>query len=305
MSTFHPADAASRDGLDRALRDLRPKFHRYTARMTGSVVDGEDVVQDAIVKAIEAFPAAGAIVNVEGWAFRILHNAALDFLRRRSRQNAWHADDDPELIIDPTTIASEQQIAVASLRTFMQLPPSHRSCVILMDVLGYTLEEISGVTSLSVPAVKAALHKGRMRLRELAGQPEEMPPPLDAAASRRLAAYVERFNARDFDALRDLLAEDVRLDLFNKIRHDGRKDVSRYFENYLKQNDWRLVVGQVEGRAAILVFDPRQPGQTPVYFVVLDWAGEQVSRIRDFRYARHAIADARLAWVDSPSPYRA
>jgi len=184
----------------------------------------------------------------------------------------------------------------------MRLPPSQRSCVILMDVLGYSLDEIAGTVGLTVPAVKAALHKGRMRLREIAGQPEEAPslPPLDAAESRRLASYVERFNAREFDALRDLLAEDVRLDLYNKVRHDGRKVVSRYFGNYQQQDDWRFIPGQVEGRAAIMVFDPRYPGQPPAYFIVLDWAGDKIARIRDFRYARHAIADVEPAWFDTP-----
>ncbi len=299
MSAIYPGDDAAHGGLDRVLRELRPKLHRYTARMTGSTIDGEDVVQDAIVKAIEALPAAGAIANLEGWVFRILHNAALDFLRRRGRLSALSADDDPELVVEPVAVVSERQVAAASLRTFMQLPPSQRSSVILMDVLGYSLHEIAGVTDLSVAAVKAALHRGRLRLRELAQLPDDrVQPALDAAAQRRLAAYVERFNARDFDALRDLLAEDVRLDLVGKVRHDGRKDVSRYFGNYQRQTDWRLVAGLADGRPAILVFDPGQQGQAPGYFITLDWDGDRISRIRDFRYARHAAADAELLRVD-------
>ncbi|MGC1234303.1 MAG: sigma factor, partial [Xanthobacteraceae bacterium] len=51
--------ATSRDAFDRLLGDIRPKLHRYCARMTGSVIDGEDVVQDALIKALEAFPSAG------------------------------------------------------------------------------------------------------------------------------------------------------------------------------------------------------------------------------------------------------
>ena len=54
--------------------------------MTGSVIDGEDVLQETLVKAIEAFPHTGPLANVEGWLFRIAHNAALDFLRRRARR---------------------------------------------------------------------------------------------------------------------------------------------------------------------------------------------------------------------------
>ena len=76
----------NREAFDRLLGELRPKLHRYCARMTGSVIDGEDVVQEALIKAIEAFDEAASIANPEGWLFRIAHNAALDLLRRRARQ---------------------------------------------------------------------------------------------------------------------------------------------------------------------------------------------------------------------------
>ena len=46
-----------------------------------------------------------------------------------------------------------------------------------MDVLGYSLEEIGTITEASVPAVKAALHRGRTRLRELALEPDARPLP--------------------------------------------------------------------------------------------------------------------------------
>ena len=64
---------------------MRPKLHRYCARMMGSVIDGEDVLQDALIKAVESFAIRRADQQPEGWLFRIAHNTALDFLRRRSR----------------------------------------------------------------------------------------------------------------------------------------------------------------------------------------------------------------------------
>jgi len=63
-----------------------------------------------------------------------------------------------------------------------------------MDVLGYSLEEIRGITASSIPAVKAALHRGRERLRAAAQEPDDAPPPvLSKADHARLAAYVDRF----------------------------------------------------------------------------------------------------------------
>lgn len=167
----------SRAAFDRLLGQLRPKLHRYCARMTGSVIDGEDVVQEALVKALEAFPAATSLANPEGWLFRIAHNAALDFLRRRNRQAWMHSDEDLEIMADPAMQIRDREAAAASLRTFMRLAPAQRSSVILMDVLGYSLEEIGDVMSTSIPAIKAALHRGRTRLRELAQEPDDAPVP--------------------------------------------------------------------------------------------------------------------------------
>src|SRR4051812_33458686 len=159
--------------LNTAMSALRPKLHRFCARMTGSVVDGEDVVQEVYVKAIEAAASTGTVENLEGWLFRIAHNAALDFLRRRRRQSAAHSDEAPDMIADPTADADRHVVAAASLRMFMELTAIERSSVILMDVLGYRLDEIGFITGASIPAVKAALHRGRSRLRELAQTPDD------------------------------------------------------------------------------------------------------------------------------------
>jgi RNA polymerase sigma-70 factor (ECF subfamily) len=285
----------ARESLDRLLAALRPRLHRYCARMTGSVIDGEDVVQEAFMKAIEAVADAGPIANPEGWIFRVAHNAALDLLRRRARHDGARADKDLEMIADPAAAADRHDIASTSLRTFMRLPALPRSSVILMDVLGYSLEEIGTITGSTTAAVKAALHRGRARLRELANEPENLDHPALAASDRvRLTAYVDRFNARDFDTIRDMLAGDVQLELVARARMKGRKEVATYFRNYASVHDWRLVPGFVDRRLALLVYDPRDPAKPPSYFVLLAWSGDSVSAIRDFRHARYAIDGAEL-----------
>jgi RNA polymerase sigma-70 factor (ECF subfamily) len=272
---------------------MRPMLHRYCARMVGSVIDGEDVLQDALIKAVEALPSAGAIGNPKGWLFRIAHNTALDFLRRRNRQEALRSAEEVDMMADPADTITSRQIASASLRTFMQLPVAQRSSVILMDVLGCSLQEICEVMDFSLPAVKAALHRGRAQLRELAAEPDDRPPPkLSEADRHRLGDYVAHFNARDFDAIRAMIADDVRLDLVNKTRMNGKAEVSKYFGNYSRVSDWHLAPGLVEGRPAILVFDPHEPGSGPKYFMLLRWSADKIATIRDFRHAAYVIDGA-------------
>jgi RNA polymerase sigma-70 factor (ECF subfamily) len=264
--------------------------------MTGSVIDGEDVVQEALVKALEALPRTGTLANPEAWLLRIAHNAALDFLRRRARREAAFAEDeDLELMADPTGPRPDASATVASLRTFMRLPTVQRSAVILVDVLGYTLAELSEIAGGSI--LKSALQRGRARLRELANEPDTVPPPALTPFERaRLLEYAVRFNARDFGAVRDMLADDVRLDLVNRLQLQGRSEVAEYFHRYDQTLDWRVVAGAVDGRPALLVFETRDEG-TPAYFITLDWRDDSVAGIRDFRFARYAMDGAEVVTV--------
>jgi RNA polymerase sigma-70 factor, ECF subfamily len=285
--------------LEQLLGELRPRLHRYCARMTGSVIDGEDVVQESMLKAIEAAPTAGPITNPEGWLFAIAHHAALDFLRRRMREEARHSTEDLNMIADVTNPVADRQIAAASLRTFMRLPVSQRSSVILCDVLGHSLQETCEIVGGSVPAVKAALQRGRSRLRMLAVEADDAPVPAVAEPERaRLKIFVERFNAHDFDAVRAMLAEDVRLEVVNRVRVDGKKGVAPYFSNYAARPQLRFIAGFVDRCPAILVYDADDPDQRLKYFVLLAWAGERVVGIRDFFSARYAMDGAELAVMD-------
>ena len=289
-----PATSADTGFLDRLIAETRPSLHRYCARMMGSAFEGEDVVQEALAKAAQSFGAAGAIERPRSWLFHIAHNAALDALRRRRRQAEVHFDAQTSDLVDPAS-ADARVAATANLASFLALPATQRSCVVLIDVLGYLPAETADILGLTLPAVKAGLHRGRRRLREIAKIPEAAPPILSVEERRRLRDYADRFNARDFDGLRDLLAEDVRLDLVNRRRLAGRKDVSVYFTRYESIFDWRFSVGLAENRLALLVRDPQDQSGAVAYVVLLDWAGEKIVAIRDFHFARYVMESLQIS----------
>ena len=281
--------------LDRLMVELRPRLHRYCARMVGSALDGEDVLQDALAKAAEAYPGAGGIERPESWLFRIAHNTALDALRRRKRQAMVRSEIDLSAIADPGAVADARVAATASLAAFTRLPAAQRASVVLMDVLGYSLAETVEILGVSLAAVKAALHRARARLQTLAADTDTPPPRLDAAERDRLRAYADRFNARDFDALRDLLAEDVRLDLVSRTKLAGRKDVSVYFGRYDGIFDWRFVAGLADGRPALLGSDPADASGAVGWVVFLDWADGRIVTIRDFKFAPYVTESLEVS----------
>jgi RNA polymerase sigma-70 factor (ECF subfamily) len=284
--------------FEQVLTELRPKLHRYCARMTGSVIDGEDVLQEALLKAVEALPRTGRLDNPEGWVFRIAHNAAQDFLRRRARRRPMQSNEDVETMAVNHNDVSDRQAAEASLRTFMRLPASQRSSVILRDVLGYSIEEIVQILGGTIPAIKGTLQRGRIQLRALAKEPDEAPLPALAEADRlRLASYIDRFNLRDFDAIRDMLADDVRLELVNRVRLKGRQPVGVYYHRYAEAPvNWHCLPGLVDGRPAILMLDPNDADGQPSFFILLDWADGKVVGIRDFMFARYAMEGAEISF---------
>src|SRR5881409_1097259 len=121
---------------------LRPSLHRYCARMTGSVMDGEDVVQEALIEAYRKLDQFDDSRPLKPWLFRIAHNRCIDFLRRRGvREEAETAATEPDRVMPDEPPGPALGKAVEHL--VLALPPKERACVLLKEVFDYSLEEIA------------------------------------------------------------------------------------------------------------------------------------------------------------------
>jgi RNA polymerase sigma-70 factor, ECF subfamily len=283
MEPAPSAFAQAREQFLAMVGDLRPQLHRYCARLTGSVIEGEDIVQDTLAKAFYALGMMPEAPPLRPWLFRIAHNAALDFLKSHGHKYTEARDDlDDVAGFAGSDDRADPSVVRAALSRFLVLPASQRSAVILKDVLGHSLEDTAETMATTVPAVKAALFRGRAKLREALATPAE----LDARRRAELDRYATLFNMRDWDGVRALVGEDCRLDLVSKSQRRG-KAVGMYFGRYEKEAV-RVAIVRLEGELALAAYVAGSA--KPSYFILLSWDAGRVQLIRDFRYVSY-IAD--------------
>jgi RNA polymerase sigma-70 factor (ECF subfamily) len=269
----------------------------------GSVIDGEDVVQDTFARALVAIDDLQEVPPMRAWLFRIAHNRALDLLRSRAIRaaepiEAAHEVADPESP-DPVEVMMRREAVETAVSRFAKLPTMQRSVVILKDVLDQSLAEIAAMLDLTINAVKAHLARGRARLKAInaqaAAQPALRPP------SPAVARYVALFNRRDWDGLRALLADDVRLVQSTYPLRAGPADVGMFFGIYSRSAPVRLAPAWLDGREVIAVYEDPQVAK-PGYLMWLEWRDGRISFIRDYKYVRYVIDDAELVLAPDATP---
>jgi RNA polymerase sigma-70 factor (ECF subfamily) len=266
---------------------LRPSLHRYCARMTGSVMDGEDVVQEALFEAYRKLDQFDDRRPLKPWLFRIAHNRCIDFLRKRGvRVEAETAAMVPDAVnpVEPPALGLGRAVE----HLVSSLPPKERACVLLKDVFDYSLEEIAELVDSTVGGVKAALIRGRAKLE---ASPASTKPSraVDPELTRIMRLYVDRFNRRDWDGVRELISADARLTVADAFA--GELVDAPYFSNYERWSmPWRLTLGEVDGEPVVIILQRGTDTWTPYSVVRFDVEGQQINRIRDYAHCPWLIS---------------
>ncbi len=295
-SPLAPADVEAHQRFVDLVAEVRPELFRYCARMTGSVFDGEDVVQDTLAKAHHVLGTMTEVPSLKPWLFRIAHNTAMDFLKRYERKHVELVAEVPDTA-DAEESGVDPALFEAALIRFMGLAPVQRSALVLKDVLGHSLAETAATMGTSIAAVKAALVRARANLAADTAGPERQARRQASPEERaNLQRYADLFNARDWDALRALMGEQSRLDLVSRTQRRGAAAVEYYtrYAEVAPAEDLRAEVGSVDGVVAIAIFRPAASA-VPSYFILLEWDHGQIARIRDFRYVPYIASEARYS----------
>ncbi|HEY3738780.1 MAG TPA: sigma-70 family RNA polymerase sigma factor [Bryobacteraceae bacterium] len=276
------------------ITQLRPKLHRYCARMTGSIMDGEDVVQEALFNAYRRLETLEEGRAIAPWLFQIAHNRAIDFIRRRDvRAKAEVAVAES----DGQQAGNDGGVHRAIEHLVLVLPPKERACVLLTEALDYSLEETAAIIGSTAGAVKSALHRARAKLAK-PGPPVAPAPKPHAPELAILRLYVERFNRKDWDGVRELIAADANLLVADRFL--GPAAQAPYFSRYAALADpWRFEIGAVDGELALITMRVENLKWIPQSVARAQVDNGRISRIVDFRHCAWILPAAQSLIVYS------
>jgi len=170
---------------------LRPDLHRYCRRLTGSLWDAEDLVQETLLRGFSRLGQVHHEVrSPRSYLLRTATHCWIDACRRRDAESQAR-----ESLPEPAASQREGESLArdAGATLLRRLAPQERAAVLLKDLFDFRLEEIADLLGTSVGAVKAALHRGRGRLREPEGEAAALrPPPSPQLVDRFVSLYAAR-----------------------------------------------------------------------------------------------------------------
>lgn len=191
---------------------LRPELYRYCRHLARSPWDAEDLVQETLVRAFATLGTMfSEVASPRGWLFRIASNTWIDRARRARREILVEAAHD-----EGTTDRDPRAVREAAGTLLVRLSPQERAAVVLKDVLDFSLEDVATMLATSVPAVKAALHRGRGRLVE------ERAPEDRVATRAALDTFAAAFRAGDLDALTAVLRDGASVSIVGVVTEYGK-----------------------------------------------------------------------------------
>ena len=172
------------DRFDALLRPYLDDLFRLAYRLCGDVHDAEDLVQDLTIRLYPRLDELSQIENLRPWLARVLHNLYIDSLRSRKRRPQGYIDgnselslaglsddaDSPEVLIEANDLRRELAASIATLSE------DHRYVVIMHDMEGFTLNELTDILGVPLGTLKSRLHRARRLLREAIDRelPEEL-----------------------------------------------------------------------------------------------------------------------------------
>lgn len=215
------------DDFPQLTRRYRRELLAHCYRMSGSVHEAEDLVQETFLRAWRAAGDFEGRSSVRTWLYRIATNVCLTNLEGQPRRpmpaglgtpdslagEALHSDSEiPWLEPVPDTsvvVAERDSIRLAFVAALQHLPARQRAVLILRDVLRWSAAEVAAALETTPAAVNSALQRAHAQMAERGLTEDTVQPDLTAAQSRLLEQYTDAFWRKDVDRIVSLLTAEA------------------------------------------------------------------------------------------------
>src|SRR5688572_20528169 len=295
------------------LEQYRPALTGHCYRMLGSVVDAEDAVQEAMLRAWKSIDRFREQSSLKTWLYRIATNVCLDTLSATNRQRVrpLELSDEPgtvhdgmalpqrsrehwvEPIPDAVALPAEadcdpgervvlrESIRLAFVAALQYLPPRQRAVLLLTQVLNFSAAEAAETLDMTVAAGNGALQRARATLETR--NPAVVPRALSEEQRALVARYVEAFESYDVAAPTELLHEEAPLSMPPyELWLQGHESIARWLLTFGMpcKGSCLVPVDACGGTPAFAQY--RDGGATPWALIVLDIDGDRITGMTSY-----------------------
>jgi RNA polymerase sigma-70 factor, ECF subfamily len=292
---------------------FRRELFAHCYRMTGSIDDAEELVQETYLRAWRSFGTFEGRASLRAWLYRIATNACLTALGRPTRRvlpsGLGAPSDDPDGdtalagpevswlepvpdsmtrpdTADPAEVAAVRaSLRLALIASLQLLPPRQRAVLILREVLGFAAAEVAQMLGASTPAVKSALQRARARLEQASPSLEELTEPESRRGRDLLARYMHAFEQSDLAALEAVLVDDAALEMTPaRTWFAGKRNCLGYIRRVIgPPGTWRMLPTVANGQPAAAAYRREGSGGYRAFaLVVLTTTSHGIARIALF-----------------------
>jgi RNA polymerase sigma-70 factor (ECF subfamily) len=298
------------EDLERRLGGHRRELLAFAYRMTGSVHDAEDVVQESMLRAWRARDRYDAErASVPTWLYRITTNVCLTALAQRGRRalpsDLGRPSTDPTAPLVPATdvpwlqplpdallddedpaeiVAGRTHLRLALVAAWQSLPARQRAVVILREALDCSATETAAILGTTATAVHSAHQRARATLATKAVRADDLDPEDDRCRTL-VDAYVRAFERADVDAIARLVVDDVVLEMppvpfWLRGRDDYRRFMAGVFAR--RGGGWRMVPTRANGQPALVAYSPGAGTLAVHSYQVFSVRPEGIARVTTF-----------------------
>ncbi|WP_193045095.1 sigma-70 family RNA polymerase sigma factor [Mycolicibacterium baixiangningiae] len=317
-------DSRAEDAFLADAQQYRRELLAHCYRMTGSLHDAEDLVQETYLRAWKSYKGFQGRSSVRTWLYRIATNTSLTALDGRARRplptglGAPSSDpvDDiharaevpwleplPDDAGDPSSIVgSRESVRLAFIAALQHLSPRQRAVLVLREVLQWKAAEVADALGTSTAAVNSLLQRARAQLDAVGpSEDDDLRPPESPEAQDLLTRYIAAFETYDIDQLVDLFTADAVWEMppFDGW-YQGPHDIVLLSKTHCpaeRAGDMRLIPTTANGQTAAAVYlrNPATGRHEPLQLHVLDVTAGGVSHVVAFHattFAPFGLADA-------------